>query len=80
MEKDYRKEIEELIGQMQCAKEFKCYKSGFDVLCKAKDVGTKSLLLLCLEENLLQCKFLNVERGYICECPLRNYVAKQLKK
>ena len=80
MEKDHRKEIEELIGQMQCPKDFKCYKSGFDVLCKAKDVGTKSLLLLCLEENMLQYKFLNVERGYICECPLRNYIAKQLKK
>ncbi len=80
MEEDYRKEIEELIGQIQCPKDFECYKSGFDVLCRAKDVGTESPLLLCLDENLLQCKFLNAGRGFVCECPLRNYIAKKLKK
>ncbi len=35
------KEIKEIIGRLKCPKVFNCYKSGFDVLCKAKDVGIK---------------------------------------
>lgn len=43
MEQDYKKEIEEIIGQIQCPKDFKCYKSGFQVLCKARDMGIEPL-------------------------------------
>ena len=33
------KQIKEIIGHLKCPKNFKCYKSGFDVLCKVKDIG-----------------------------------------
>ncbi len=33
------KQIKEIIGHLKCPKDFKCYKSGFDVLCKVKDIG-----------------------------------------
>ena len=36
------KEIEEIIGQMKCPKDFKCQKLAFNVLCKAKDIGMES--------------------------------------
>lgn len=80
MNQEYSKEIEKIIGGMQCPKDFKCCKPGVDVLCKAKNVGMESVLLVCLEENPPQCKFVNIERGYICECPLRIYIAKKLEK
>ena len=37
MEQD-DKEIEEIIGQMKCLKDFRCYESRFEVLCKGKDI------------------------------------------
>ena len=72
-------EIEEIIGGLECPKGFVCYKSGFEVLCKAKRVLDESFLV-CLEEYPQQCKFANLKGGYVCECPLRIYIAKKLKK
>jgi hypothetical protein len=80
MDEAQKKEIEEIISQFKCPKDFQCYKSGFEVLCKAKDIGIESFLL-CFEEDPRKCKFsLALERGYLCECPLRIYIAKKLKK
>jgi len=39
------KEIKEIIGHLKCPKDFNCYKSGFDVLCKAKDVEIEKVNL-----------------------------------
>jgi len=44
MEQDYQKEIEKIIGQFNCPKDLICYKSGFEVLCKAQDIGVESFL------------------------------------
>jgi hypothetical protein len=79
MNQQYEREIEEIIGEMKCRKDFVCYKSGLEVLCRAKDIGAESFLL-CLEKKPLGCKFLSIKRGYVCECPLRIYIAKKLKK
>ena len=80
METAHRKETEKIINQMKCAKDFQCYKSGLKALCKAKDIGI-TLYLQCLEENAFGCRF-SVRFGdkYDCECPLRVYIAKELKK
>lgn len=80
MDENHKKEIEKIIGQMQCPKGFQCYKSGFETLCKAKAIGQEQLQLVCLEKKPLECKFLSVKKGYICECPLRIYLAKHLNK
>jgi len=80
MEEDHKKEIEEIIGGMKCPKDFKCYKSGFEDLCKAKDIGIE-LLLKCLEENPQKCLFSSpFGVGYLCQCPLRYYICNKLKK
>jgi hypothetical protein len=80
VEQAYQKEIEKIIGQFNCPKDLICYKSGFEVLCKAQDIGVESFLI-CLEEDPRKCKFsLPLERGDICECPLRIYIAKKLNK
>jgi hypothetical protein len=80
MEQDHKKQIEEIIGKIECPKDFKCYKSGFDNLCLAKDIGIESFLE-CLERNPQKCKFsFSFGLSYFCQCPLRVYIAKKLKK
>ena len=75
-----KKEIEEIIGRMQCPKDFECYKSGFEILCSAKDIGLETFVK-CLEEDPLECQF-SMPYGHtrFCHCPLRIYIAKKLKK
>ncbi len=78
MDEKTKKELEEIIGEMKCPKDCKCCESGFEALCKARDVGAESFLE-CIEENPLGCPFL-VPHTSLCECPLRVYIAKKLKK
>ena len=79
MKQNDNKYIEKIIGGMTCPKDFKCYKSGFENLCKAKDGGLKGYLD-CLEETPQKCKFaLAFGHGYFCRCPLRIYISKGLK-
>ena len=81
MREDYKRQIKEILGGTQCPKDFQCYKSGFENLCKAKDIGLESLLE-CLEEEVPKgCKFsIHFGDSYFCHCPLRVYIAKKLKK
>jgi hypothetical protein len=80
MDEKTKKELQEIIGEMQCPKDFNCYKSGLKVLCKAKDIGLDSYLE-CMEVYPQKCPF-SVPFGYshLCKCPLRVYIAKKLKK
>ncbi len=80
MEQDYRKELEAIINGMTCPKDFKCYQAGLEKLCKAKDIGLQSFLE-CLEEYPRDCKFsLMFGDSFFCNCPLRVYIGKNLKK
>jgi hypothetical protein len=80
MKEAHKKEMEGLIDELKCPKDFACYKSGFEVLCKATDVGIESFLE-CLEEKPFDCKFSVFFGGlYYCQCPLRIYISKKLKK
>jgi len=73
------KEIESIIGQMKCPKDFRCYKSGFKKLCKARDFGIENYLE-CLEENPQECKFaMSFGAMFICKCPLRYYLVQNYK-
>ncbi len=75
--------IQEIIGGMQCPKDFKCAEGGFEDLCKAKDFGVEDSLQ-CLEETSPPCPFAGVyDYGFqmrFCRCPLRVYLAKKLGK
>lgn len=80
MEGDYKKELEKIIDDLQCPKDFECYKSGFEILCKAKNIGLESYLE-CLEGDARDCKFsFPFADTYFCKCPLRIYIANKLKK
>ena len=71
--------IKKIIKKIECSKGFQCYESKFKDLCRAKDIGLKSFLL-CLEENH-DCNFsIFFIDEYLCKCPLRVFIAKELKK
>jgi len=75
-----QKQIEEIINGFECPKGLVCYKSRFKNLCKARDVGLKSFVA-CLAEDPLECKFSIQFTGvFFCQCPLRVYIAKRLKR
>ena len=79
MDEEHHQEIEEIMGVMKCPNGFKCYKSGLEALCKARNIGAESFLL-CWEKKPERCKFLSTADGHLCECPLRIYIARKLKK
>jgi hypothetical protein len=80
MDEETRQEIEGMIGQMKCPKDFGCSKNGFERLCKARDFGLDKYLE-CLEDDPLQCKFaFAFGYGHLCQCPLRVFMAKKLRK
>jgi len=75
-----KKEIEKLVGEMQCPKGFVCYESGFKMLCKAKEHGLKSFLK-CLEDSDTYCHFsISFGGERFCRCPLRVYISREIKK
>jgi hypothetical protein len=80
--KKHKRQIEQIIAGMECKKDFECYKSGFEKLCKAKDEGLKDYIW-CLDKTgkSQSCGFkLPFGSGALCKCPLRVYIAKKLNK
>jgi len=79
-DKQVSEKILQIIGHMQCPKNFKCANSGFEKLCLARDSGME-YYLECLEDNPLPCKFVIVfGNRHFCQCPLRVYISKHLEK
>ena len=80
MKEEDKKKIEEIMSGLKCEKNFNCADSGFEILCKAKDIGLDNYLD-CLESDPQKCNFvLSFGDGYMCQCPVRVYLAKKLKK
>jgi len=69
VEQNIKRQIEEIIGGIECPKDFICYKSGLNNLCRAKDIGIESFLE-CLERNPQKCK-VSFPFGlfYLCHVP-----------
>jgi hypothetical protein len=80
VEPDYEKEIKQILTKFNCAKDFICYKSGFSNLCEAKDIGLEPFFE-CLERSPEECPYLlSFANIHLCDCPLRVYIAKKLRK
>ncbi len=75
------KDIEKLIGEIKCSKNYMCYRSGFKALCKTRNIGIESYYE-CLEKDPINCAFSFKLGGnkYLCKCPMRKYIAENLKK
>jgi len=82
VEADQVEQIEALMSRMKCPKDFECYKSGFNNLCKAKDTGIGSFAE-CLEENNRGCRFLlpfGTTNTNLCMCSVRIQLARNMAK
>jgi hypothetical protein len=80
IQKEIQNQIVGMIGRINCPKDFVCYTSEFKSVCRAKDIGLESFVA-CLATDPLQCKF-SIHFGgiFFCQCMLRIYIAKKLKK
>ncbi len=73
----HEKEIREIMKHTDCPKDFSCYKSGFQNICKAKNFGVESVIE-CLEDNPQECGFAHpYGHLHFCRCPLRNFVEQK---
>ena len=80
MNEKQKQKIETIINEMQCPKKFKCYHSNFDNICKSKDIGIETFLE-CLEDDPHNCPFaVPFADVFFCQCPLRVFIAKSMKK
>jgi len=77
--REHKEQLKKIIDGMTCSKDFKCLRSDFEDLGEVKDIGMKTFLE-CLEEDSQQCEFA-FPFGYqhFCKCPVRIYLAKNLK-
>jgi hypothetical protein len=71
----HKVKIDQIMQEMNCKKDFECYKTGLKNLPKVKRRGK---LIECLEENPT-CEFaMPFGYGLLCQCPLNNYIQQNL--
>lgn len=77
---EHRSRIEEIMSEVQCPKNFACYRSGFTDVGEIKGIGTAGFLK-CLEPNSQDCQFsLSFTTPCSCLCPVRIYIATEFHK
>ena len=73
---EHKTKIEEIIKNMECPKDFQCYKSEFKDLCQIQ-IFRDGELIECLDKGFNTCRHSFVfGRGYFCKCLLRKYIAE----
>lgn len=82
--KEHRPEIEEAVAITKCQFDFECIKSEFENLCEV-GIELDGEVLWCIEcfddnEKIGCNNRLSYGYGYLCECPLRQYIARTLHK
>lgn len=72
--------IEKIKDQIICKKKFTCLNPDFDALCEAKDIGINQFVE-CKSPGFAECDFsMKFGEMYICKCPVRVYIEKNLKE
>jgi hypothetical protein len=79
MEEEQKSQLEQILGGMRCPKDSPCYRQGLECVGRGKDTHADGYVE-CLAENRHDCPFLlSVSAARLCRCPLRIYVAENLK-
>ena len=81
----HKKKIEDIVSDMRthgikCLKDFECYRSSLETLCKVKGIGAFDTIECATEDG--QCcglSFAAVGDRY-CKCPLRRYIAEHFRR
>jgi len=72
--------IEAQMKKQKCEKQFLCYTSGLEDLCKAR-VIRRGQTVQCLEPKKKTCAYrLSSFFKKLCQCPVRIYIAKNHRK
>lgn len=75
---EHRKRIEAMIADMHCSKDFSCYKSDFEKLGQI-NIFAGGTVVDCLEPAGDSCEYsLSFGKGFLCNCPVRQYLARNL--
>ena len=75
----HQKRIDEIKAAMDCPKDFHCVGEG-SALCEARDLGLENCVE-CLFQQPQGCAFsISFGHGYLCRCPLRVYLAQNLRR
>ncbi|MHC4721298.1 MAG: hypothetical protein ACYS6I_01175 [Planctomycetota bacterium] len=64
---------------MECPKDFICRRSGFENLCKVKDIGMAHLICLGAPTDRICRHTVTFDCEFLCTCPLRTYIARTLE-
>lgn len=73
-------QIVQITRSMKCSKDFDCYKSGFEKLCKIKNIGDGKVIE-CSPKNQGPCEYRFTFMGKdLCKCELRHYIARTFNK
>lgn len=71
-----KKEMEEIVDEVDCPNDFKCFKLEPEEILKARNIGIEGYLD-CSEDKPQECEFaLPFGEKYICKCPVRVYIAQ----
>lgn len=70
-----RREIEEIIRRTGCPRNFECYASQLETLCRVVSFADGQMIE-CMELRHEQCIFrVPFGWGHVCTCPVRKYIA-----
>ncbi len=82
LSQEHREAIEKIIASCECPKNFKCYKTELEKLCRCRivNIGTEAAVE-CLEQNSESCIYeISSDNTRYCRCPLRIYIIQKLNK
>ena len=80
-----KEELNKLMAETKCKKDFECHKSNFKNCCEGELIGNNFVRcerdsLKCSVEKFESCDFsVSFGYGFLCNCPLRIYAAQNLK-
>ena len=80
VDKRHKRQIRKLMDHVQCTNGFRCAKSEFKDLCRAKDISGSGEHLMCMEDPGAPCGFqIPHGHGTLCHCQVRFYLHMEMR-